>query len=140
MINELIKSDIDEVNQLGFLVNPNFKNLFQIDNLKTNEKIYVLKVKKEIIGFIHFSNNIDNCELLNISVKNDYRSKGAGYLLINYFISNIDKKIKQIFLEVNENNKAAINLYLAFDFRVINIRKNYYKNENALVMERVVNE
>ena len=53
----------------------------------------------------------------------------------------IKKNIKTIFLEVGQNNIAAINLYLKFGFEQYGIRKEYYKNkENAILMKRQIKD
>ena len=40
-------------------------------------------------------------------------------------------------LEVRQSNFKAINLYEKCGFKVIYVRKNYYKDENALIMEAI---
>ena len=39
-------------------------------------------------------------------------------------------------LEVRSKNINAIRLYQKYDFKIINIRKNYYKDDDAIIMER----
>jgi ribosomal-protein-alanine N-acetyltransferase len=42
---------------------------------------------------------------------------------------------KHIMLEVNENNKPAINFYKKNGFKIISVRKDYYgSNQNAIIM------
>ena len=60
----------------------------------------------------------------------------------NKIIYNLDKiKTKDIFLEVRESNKVAINFYKKNNFKEISIRKNYYSEptENAIIMKLEVN-
>ena len=47
--------------------------------------------------------------------------------------------LEYILLEVNEKNDSAINLYKKIGFYLINIRKKYYGNEDALIMRKEVN-
>ena len=51
--------------------------------------------------------------------------------MLEYLLINISKDIT---LEVRESNYPAINLYKKFGFTKLAIRKNYYKNEDALLM------
>ena len=41
-------------------------------------------------------------------------------------------------LEVKEDNLKAISLYKKHGFKVIHIRKNYYKDKDALIMEKIL--
>ena len=52
------------------------------------------------------------------------------------------KGLENLFLEVREKNLAARNLYRAYGFRKMGVRKNYYKNpdDNAIVMLHSRNE
>ena len=57
--------------------------------------------------------------------------------MLNYFFDNYLNQGDRIILEVASNNEPAINLYKKCGFKIINIRKKYYKNIDALVMEKV---
>ena len=138
MVSNYELDDLDSINELGQKINDNFKKLFHIDNLNSNEKIYVYKVNNILVGFIHLSINYETADLLNIIVKEEYRKQNIASTLLDYAISELPRTVEHFLLEVNENNKAAIKLYNKFNFNIISIRKNYYKNQNALIMERVL--
>jgi ribosomal-protein-alanine N-acetyltransferase len=44
------------------------------------------------------------------------------------------KKFKFIFLEAKKSNMPALNLYKSFGFKKIGLRKNYYRDEDAVVL------
>ena len=67
-------------------------------------------------------------------VDENYRRKKIATNLLNCLITN-SKPNQKIYLEVSANNKNAIELYNKFNFNVVNIRKKYYKNVDAYVME-----
>ena len=136
MVSNFIIEDIDRINELGTKLNPKFKELFHIDKLNSNEKIYVYKEDNQILGFIHISINFEIVDLLNIIVDEKYRNKGIAILLMDYMITDLPNNAMRILLEVNEKNIEAIKLYNRFNFEVINERKNYYGSDNALIMER----
>ena len=138
MINKYSIDDLNEINKLGKELNPNYQKLFHIDKLNPNEEIYVYKEDNKIIGFIHFAINYEVVDLLNIIVSKDSRDKNIGTSLIDYMINNLPKDVKRILLEVNENNQTAIEFYYKNNFKVIALRKKYYKNESALIMEREI--
>lgn len=134
MISKLTKEEVQEVIQLGTMLNPNFSKLFHIENLNPNETIYIYKENNINKGFIHIQNGLDIIDLLNIIVKPKYQNQGIGSVLIKYIIDN--KQDKKIMLEVRSKNINAIKLYQKYDFKIINIRKNYYKDDDAIIMER----
>lgn len=133
MINKLNINDINRVNELGKELNANFIKLFHIENLNNNEIIYTYKIENNVLGFIHIFDNIDNVEILNIVVDKKYRKQHIGSKLLDYIIN---KYHKNIILEVNSSNKAAISLYQKNNFKEINIRKKYYGTDDAIIMER----
>lgn len=134
MISKLTKEEVQEVIQLGTMLNPNFSKLFHIENLNPNETIYIYKENNINKGFIHIQNGIDIIDLLNIIVKPEFQNQGIGSILLKYIIDN--KQDKKIMLEVRSKNINAIKLYQKYDFKIINIRKNYYKDDDAIIMER----
>ena len=134
MISKLTKEEVQEVIQLGTMLNPNFSKLFHIENLNPNETIYIYKENNINKGFIHIKNGLDIIDLLNIIVKPKYQNQGIGSVLLKYIIDN--KQDKKIMLEVRSKNINAIKLYQKYDFKIINIRKNYYKDDDAIIMER----
>lgn len=134
MISKLTKEEVQEVIQLGTMLNPNFSKLFHIENLNPNETIYIYKENNINKGFIHIQNGLDIIDLLNIIVKPEYQNQGIGSVLLKYIINN--KQDKKIMLEVRSKNINAIKLYQKYNFKIINIRKNYYKDDDAIIMER----
>lgn len=134
MISKLTKEEVQEVIQLGTMLNPNFSKLFHIENLNPNETIYIYKENNINKGFIHIQNGLDIIDLLNIIVKPEFQNQGIGSILLKYIIDN--KQDKKIMLEVRSKNINAIKLYQKYDFKIINIRKNYYKDDDAIIMER----
>ena len=92
----------------------------------------ILYLSKKPIGYCLFRNLVDEAEILSLEIKSKYRNKGFGLLLFKkvelYFK---DKKICKCFLEVNKNNKLAINFYKKIGFVYIKNIKNYYKVNNS---------
>lgn len=82
------------------------------------------------------------CELQNIAVSPLARRKGVASALLRALIDQCERiACDRIMLEVREQNTAARNLYRAFGFFEVGIRKNYYTNpkENAVLMDRISN-
>ena len=71
----------------------------------------VAKDKNQIVGFAGIIILPDDVEITNIVTKKNERKKGIGKLLLDKLIQMAFELKKDISLEVNEENLAAINLY-----------------------------
>lgn len=121
------------------------KEIFNIDDkdkiIKSinNENLfyYVLKLSDRVIGFLEGLIISPDAEIYNIAIAENYRGKGYSKLLINGFIDKCKSSgCETIFLEVNNINQVAINLYNLFDFKSYSVRKNYYGDNDAILMRK----
>lgn len=131
MIREYNKSDSERVNQLLDELNYNLTNF---DISSDFIKIIVYEDGKKILGVVIFRVLYDQIELDYIVVDKNYRRNKIGEKLINYIFENY--KDYSITLEVNCNNIVAINFYKKMLFKIVSIRKKYYKDEDAYLMYR----
>ena len=136
MVDNYKENYYDEIIKLGKIVNEDFEKIFKINNLNRIEKIYVYLNDNKVTGFIHISSNYEIIDILNIVVDPKYEKQGIGTKLINYIIKKKDTIASKIMLEVREDNLKAINFYQKNHFTIIAKRQNYYKNKDALIMER----
>lgn len=134
MIDNYTQEDYEKICNLGKIINLNFDKLFHIKNLNPNEEIYVYKEKNNLKGFIHIQNGLDIIDILNIVVDPVYQNQGIGSKLITYIYEK--NKPKKLMLEVRTKNITAINFYQKNQFNILNIRKNYYQDDDAIIMER----
>jgi len=91
-----------------------------------------------LVGYLTAFSVLDEAFLTNLFVVSHCRRRGVGKRLLNNLIGGTVKKgVKQIFLEVREENVAAIRLYEEMDFSIVAVRKGYYADtgEDALVMQ-----
>lgn len=137
MINKVLIKDKDLFNKIGFQVNDNFSNLFNLEYIteSNNEDVFGYYDDNVLIGFIHVLRTFECLEIINVVVDSNYRNRGIATELINYVMNYYDG-LEYLLLEVNENNINAVNLYKKLGFEVINIRKKYYGNDDALIMKR----
>ena len=141
MIKKLTSADIDYIEQIFNLEKEIFKssafNKSYLDTLikGDNSFIYVYLIDDKVSGYLMVLDSIDVYEILAIATVEEYRNKGIAQKLLDKI------KTKDIFLEVRESNKIAINFYKKNKFKEISIRKNYYSkpNENAIIMKLEVN-
>ncbi|MEG1452951.1 ribosomal protein S18-alanine N-acetyltransferase [Brevundimonas sp.] len=91
-------------------------------------------------GFILTRTVADEAEILTIGVRPACRRQGlARHLVEQAIVATRILGAQRMFLEVAENNLAAIGLYRACGFEQVGLRKNYYTRtdgslEHALVM------
>ena len=110
-----------------------------IDSYDAKNLFKVLKNENDIIGYYIALFTLDECELLNITVKSELQRNGFGKLMLkDLFSESREAKIVNIFLEVRRSNLSAIRLYKKNGFNEIGIRNNYYQNkddkEDAILM------
>ena len=95
------------------------------------------KTLEYVTGFTGIWLMVDEAHIINIAVKEEYRGKGLGELLL---ISGIDMasnlNAAVMTLEVRASNTVAQSLYLKYGFQEAGVRKGYYTDnkENALIM------
>ena len=79
---------------------------------------------------------VNTGHLVSIAVSQGYRKKGIAKSLLTNSMNAIKKyKIHEYVLEVRVSNYNAIKLYEQFNFKISNIKKNYYRDgENAYYM------
>ena len=98
--------------------------------------------KRRIAGFALIRTVADEAELLTIAVEPRWRGKGVGRALMEaVFADLMMSPASRMFLEVDEQNLAAIRLYEKLGFSTISSRKGYYPRADgsaatALVMAR----
>lgn len=138
MIRKAQKKDIDNIYDICIQYDGNFKNTYLLDT-EIDKDYSIMLVDEDdgiIRAFLYAQDFIDNIDLLFLIVDNKQRKKGIASNLMKYFVDNYVVNNKNITLEVAKNNFNAIKLYEKYGFKTISVRKNYYKNIDALVMRR----
>ena len=129
-ISEVTLKDLSKINELENQLNLNKTNLnfFNQTFLTENFKFIKLISKGQIIGFLLFSWNKDDCDIISIGVVKKLQKMNHGKSLIE-FIKSLN--FKNIYVEVSEKNKDAIKFYKKLNFLKIGLRKKYYKKQNS---------
>ena len=96
------------------------------------------EVDHEAIGLALGWAITDEAELTRVAVCPQHRRKGVSKQLLNDLCRRVAASgAKRIFLEVREDNVAAIALYEQMSWKIVGRRKGYYKDGvDALAMER----
>jgi len=105
---------------------------------KEGTKIFGLFISNLVIGICVFQVVLDEAQLNYFVVNTKFREKGFGSYLMSYLIKKCEQlNLKKLVLEVSQNNFTAQRFYSSFDFSIVGIRKNYYKDgSHALLKEK----
>ncbi len=95
----------------------------------------------EIIGYGCTCTTLENCDLENVLVAEEYRRGGVGKAILNALLENAKERgAEKVFLEVRVSNSAAMLLYLSCGFKGVHARTRYYSDgEDCLVMVKEIN-
>ena len=135
MINNCTYNDIDIIIKLGKNFNYDFEKLNNIEKLINNKSILGYYLNNKLLGILIFEQIYETIDILYLIVDKNFRRKHIASYLLEYLISNYD--YEHIMLEVSVLNINAINLYKKYNFKIINTRKNYYKDSDAYQMEMI---
>ena len=92
-----------------------------------------------LVGLLLWRVVADEAEILTIAVKPDYRRRGAGRCLLNGALQALSGDgVDRVFLEVAEDNPAAIQLYRSAGFATVGRRKGYYRRDVQAVDAQVL--
>lgn len=97
---------------------------------------YLLFKESDLIGFFECSIISPEAELYDIVIDEKYQGLGYSKILMDYLFKLAkDNKVETIFLEVNSINSKAISLYKKYGFVEYSVRKNYYGDNDAILMK-----
>ena len=129
-ISEVTVKDLSKINELENQLNLNKTklNFFNQTLLNKNFKFIKLTSDKQIIGFLQFSWNKTDCDIISIGVIKKFQNKNYGKQLVEYLKY---LNFKNIYVEVSAKNKKALMFYQRLKFQKIGLRKNYSKKEKS---------
>lgn len=122
---EVINSFLKEFNQ-------------SITNLNDPFKRYIgYKVNDKFAAFLNYSLLYDRIEIEYIYTITSFRNKHIATKLLDYLIKiGLENKCINITLEVRKSNVVAKAFYKKNGFKEVSVRRNYYKNEDGILMLR----
>lgn len=110
--------------------NENFEKKQNAKFFSSIENVYNI-YSIENCAYLILIDSIDVYEIFEIAVSKDNQRRGYATKLLEMLPTD-----KDIFLEVREDNFAAIKLYEKLKFFKIALRKNYYGEKNAIIMKK----
>lgn len=138
MINKLTSNNAQALFELDNLIFDYDKySLNQItEELNNNSRLYFGYFKNNVlVGFVGANVTLDSSDIMKIGVNPNFRNQGIATKLFDGLKKELIKQnVKKIMLEVREKNSNAISFYAKLGFNQIATRKNYYGNDNAIIL------
>ncbi len=133
MIRRLTNDDAE----LGILVERYFKRSGATKDIRLDEfvKAFGAFIDEKMVGFILFNDVYGDIEICYIAVIEEYRRRHIASKLIDEVLKLMKNMCS---LDVRSKNIAAIALYKSLGFVPVYIRKNYYDDDDAIVMLKEV--
>ncbi len=108
------------------------------DTLCREDTLYLVAEEKgRIIGYAGLWQSLEEGEIPNIAVHEDFRCQGVGgSLLKSLFTEGAKRGIQAFTLEVRIGNEKAISLYKKCGFEPVGVRPGFYSfpTEDAVIM------
>ena len=111
-------------------------NQFQAAHQLPIRTLLIAENDQQIIGYIAWQHIQDEIELHLIAIAPSHRQQGIANQLMQTLIATAQQHHARIILEVRASNHIAQALYRKHQFTPIATRKNYYGNEDAVIMEK----
>lgn len=132
-------ADIPALASLDQQTNPHpwTANQFQAAHQPPIRTLLIAENDQQIIGYIAWQHIQDEIELHLIATAPSHRQQGIASQLMQQLIATARQHHARIILEVRASNHIAQALYRKHQFTPIATRKNYYGNEDAIIMEKL---
>jgi len=102
-------------------------------------RFFVSKQCNRVVGYAGYWFVSDAADIVNLAVHPDFRQMGVGRALLDHLQKKMKNQgVKKAQLEVRVSNAAAQKLYAAQGFKANGLRKNYYADEDAVLMEKEI--
>jgi ribosomal-protein-alanine N-acetyltransferase len=127
------------------------KKCFEVDAFSKNQIALLLKnhnsislaahINSELVGFIlgqiEVEQDVVVGHIINLDIAPNYQRKGVAQKLMQRIeLIFKEKGIKQSYLEVRENNTAALNLYQKYGYEKVTRLKHYYPKAHGLYLRK----
>lgn len=143
---KVCKMNIEHLQKISGILESDFdefwnSNVLEGELKNPNSKYIVAIMENQVVGYAGIWSVLNEAHITNIVVKKDRRNNKIGTELLKELIKMAKKeKIEFLTLEVNVNNKIAINLYKKYNFKEVGTRKKYYKGlDDAIIMTLELN-
>ena len=133
----------DDIEVVAAIEGSSFSDPWPIESFRTEliynqlAYYYVGRYNKDIIAYIGAWIILDEVHITTLAVEKKYRRQGIASLLLETLFSRVQKLgARCLTLEVRPSNKAARRFYEKYGFKIYGRRKQYYVDEDALIMTK----
>ena len=109
--------------------------MIELSNLGNFKYKVSYVIEGNIVSYIIYEEVVDTINIVDVYTIEEYRRKGYSKCLFNFLFKEYNKRFM---LEVRTKNISAVGLYESLGFKTIYVRKKYYKDDDAFIMERSV--
>jgi ribosomal-protein-alanine N-acetyltransferase len=137
LIRPMTRSDIPAVAALESVIYPSpwSPRVFFDELAMDNRRYLVMDAATGIVGYGGLLVIEEDAHITTLAVAPDMRGKRLGVKLMLALVDTaLDNLARHLTLEVRASNVQAQGLYRRFGFDPVGRRKNYYVDEDALVM------
>jgi len=116
--------------------------LAELTEVSISRDVSVAILDSQLVGYASFRYVGKQGDVNTVAVASNQQGKGIGSALMDWLESQaVLRNVREIFLEVRSDNKAAIKMYAARGYERIDIRRNYYGNtiDANIMRKRVAN-
>lgn len=143
IVRKMLPSDLSavmEIEQQVFLSPYTEKQMLYELNENPVSHLYCAVVDNEVVGFIDFMITFDSASICQIGVKEEFRRKGIGNMLLGQMIKDCEAQeepVEFLTLEVRKSNLTAQAFYKRHKFQQVTVKPHFYSNgEDAYYMIR----
>ncbi|MDI6897717.1 ribosomal protein S18-alanine N-acetyltransferase [Methanocella conradii] len=109
--------------------------LYAMIESRPMEGFIVAEEGGEVVGYLLGALYMDEARILLLAVKEGYRRRGIGSMLVKEYIDSVRGRASMVRLEVRASNLAAQTFYFKQGFKFLGMVSNYYRNgDNAYIM------
>lgn len=137
---------IDDLGQIAEIESEAFERGWTRENLRKEFEasfslMLVAEAGNKIVGFITAWKITGEIQINRLAVTASYRRRGIARRLIETLIDRCSMNPPyKILLEVREKNIAARALYRSLGFSENGLRKNYYRDDNAILLGKEIGQ
>jgi ribosomal protein S18 acetylase RimI-like enzyme len=103
-----------------------------------NKEVYVVEINSEIIGWLRYNLFWDNIPFMNmICYLEEYRNKGIGRLLNNYWEKEMKQKGFDNILTSTQSNEEAQHFYRKIGYKEIGGFK-YFNDPYEIIFQKLI--
>lgn len=140
-IEKLKTEHLDEVVEIenASFKSPWTRGMFEREVCLSISKFFVAKMGGRLAGYGGYWWVADEAHIVNLAVHPDFRRRGIAERILGHMTNLMrGQGINRILLEVRRSNEQAKRLYEKQGFAVTGARKNYYVDEDAILMEKTL--